>query len=128
MATNVVMTIVMAVTVDAHADTDATNLNAYYGSVGRACAQQGQGKNRGDKGFHDSSLSGDASSASFADADVDSSPVMESRRTTIRSKAYRQAHLRNSAVKKNQSLRPLRRRIARERQWNGLGRVAVVIR
>ena len=66
MAANVVMTIVMAVTMDANADTDATNMNADDGGVRRACTQQGEGKNRGDKGFHNESFSRNASSASFA--------------------------------------------------------------
>jgi hypothetical protein len=73
MATNVVMTIVMAVTMDANAHADATNINADDGGVGRTCTQQGQGKNRSDEGFHNSSLSGDASSASFADFGTDGS-------------------------------------------------------
>jgi hypothetical protein len=41
MATNVVMTIVMAVTMDADAYTNATNVNANDGSVSHARTQQG---------------------------------------------------------------------------------------
>jgi hypothetical protein len=41
MATNVVMTIVMAVTMDADAHTDATNMNADDCSVSHARTQQG---------------------------------------------------------------------------------------
>ena len=77
MVTNVPTMRVMAVSMDAHADTDATNMNAHYGSVRRACTQQGQGKNRSDKGFHDNSLSRDASSAWFADIGVDGSRCYE---------------------------------------------------
>jgi hypothetical protein len=70
----IVMTIMMmVVTVAADADTDGTNMNADDGGVRRACTQQGQGENRGDKGFHDDSLSRGASSASFADTGVDGS-------------------------------------------------------
>jgi hypothetical protein len=68
-----VMTIVMVVAVAADADTDGTNMNADDGGVRRACTQQGEGKNRGDKSFHGDSLSRDASSASFADTGVDGS-------------------------------------------------------
>ena len=61
------------VVMGADADTDGTNMNADDGGVRRARTQQGQGKNRGDKGFHGDSLSRGASSASFADTGVDGS-------------------------------------------------------
>jgi hypothetical protein len=35
---------VMTVTVDAHADPDASNMNADCGGADSACTQQGQGK------------------------------------------------------------------------------------
>ena len=47
---------------DAHADTDATHMDADDSRVGSARTQQGQGKNRSDKDLHDKSLSRDASS------------------------------------------------------------------
>jgi hypothetical protein len=71
MAADVMVTIVMAMP-NADAHTDATNMNADDSGVGRARTQQGQGKNRSDKCFHDSSLPRNASSASFADLGVDS--------------------------------------------------------
>jgi hypothetical protein len=55
---------VMAVTMDANAHTDATNMNTDDGGIGYARTQQGQGKNRRDKGFHDGSLSKNARLAS----------------------------------------------------------------
>jgi hypothetical protein len=51
---------VMAVTMDANAHTDATNMNADDGGIGRARTQQGQRKNRSDKCFHGGSLSRNA--------------------------------------------------------------------
>jgi hypothetical protein len=89
----IVMTIVMVVTVAADADTDGTNMNADDGGVRRACTQQGQGENRGDKGFHDDSLSRGASSASFADTGGMTVAGMVSPQITIRSKSYRQIQL-----------------------------------
>jgi hypothetical protein len=48
---------VMAVTMDANAHTDATNMNADDGGIGHARTQQGQDKDRSDKSFHNGSLS-----------------------------------------------------------------------
>jgi hypothetical protein len=69
----IVMTIVMIMTMGADADADGANMNTDDGGVRRACTQQGEGKNRGDKSFHGDSLSRGASSASFADTGVDGS-------------------------------------------------------
>jgi hypothetical protein len=70
MATNVMMTIMVAMT-NADVHTDAANMNADDSGVGRARTQQGQGKNRSDKCFHSDSLSRDVSSTSFAGLGVD---------------------------------------------------------
>ncbi len=48
---------VMAMPMAADAHTDAPDMNTDYGCGSCACAQQGQGKNRGDQGFHQKSLS-----------------------------------------------------------------------
>ncbi len=48
---------VMAVPMHTDAHTDTANMNTDNGGVGCARAQQGQGKNRGDQGFHRKSLS-----------------------------------------------------------------------
>jgi hypothetical protein len=83
----IVMMIMMAVDADAHAD--RTNINADDGGVGGARTQQGEGKNRSDKGFHNSSLSRDANSASFAGLGVDGNVAgMESPKPSFRSKLY----------------------------------------
>jgi hypothetical protein len=102
MVTIVTMMIVMAVDADAHAD--GTNINTDDGGVGDARTQQGQGKNRSDKGFHNSSLSRDANSASFAGLGVDGNvAVMESRKTIFRSNSYTLAILPNIEGMRRQS-------------------------
>jgi hypothetical protein len=85
--TIVTMMIVMAMDADAYAD--GTNINTDDGGIGDASTQQGQGKNRSNKGFHSSSLSRDANSASFAGLGVDSNvAITESRELIFRSKSY----------------------------------------
>jgi hypothetical protein len=83
-ATNVVMTIVMAVTMDAHADTDATNMNADYGSIDRAYTQQGQGTVLF-RGMRVSPLSPTPAWMTVA--------VVRSLEITARSKSYKQTQL-----------------------------------
>jgi hypothetical protein len=93
-ATNVVMTVVMAVTMDSDAHADGADINSDDGGVGDACTQQGQGKNRSDKGFHNDSLSRDASSASFAGLGVEGNvAVIESRQLMFRSNPYNLANI-----------------------------------
>jgi hypothetical protein len=89
----VVMTIVMVVTVAADADTDGTNMNADDGGVRRACTQQGQGKNRGDKGFHDNLFQGVRVPPLSPTPAWMTVAGMESPEITIRSKSYRPIHL-----------------------------------
>ena len=58
MMTNIVVTIVMAMSVDADTHADGAHMNADDGGVRRAGTQQGERKNRGNEGFHDRPFEG----------------------------------------------------------------------
>jgi hypothetical protein len=87
MATCIVMTIMVTVTVDANAHADATDMNADDGGVsGRT--QQRKGKNRGEKGFHRNSLSNGAEGLFRRSRRGWSHRNMEMQALTGRSKTY----------------------------------------